>query len=203
MSYSCSKVGDPRPGQPYKGGDFCAFLPDNKEGLKTAKLLKKAFDRGLTFQIKSCDGEERVTWGLIPHKTSWDGGRDRYGPAHPKFWVLVVGFSAIGGGEPWVPAQQILAGMALPPSHSDRVGASLCFSLQGTYGMADQPQHPPAGAKALAHSTTISGVETSKFPMDKNSGPCLFTAFPLTVYELCLQAAGHPTSRTSTLFHSC
>lgn len=87
MSYSSSKVGDPHPGQPYKGGDFCAFLPDNKEGLKTAKLLKKAFDRGLTFQIKSCDGEERVTWGLIPHKTSWDGGRDRYGPAHPKFWV--------------------------------------------------------------------------------------------------------------------
>ncbi|NXQ42143.1 DTX3L ligase, partial [Catharus fuscescens] len=79
MSYSSSKVGHPHPGQPYKGGDFCAFLPDNKEGLKTAKLLKKAFDRGLTFQIKSCDGEERVTWGLIPHKTSWDGGRDRNG----------------------------------------------------------------------------------------------------------------------------
>uniref|UniRef100_A0A803WEA4 RING-type E3 ubiquitin transferase n=1 Tax=Ficedula albicollis TaxID=59894 RepID=A0A803WEA4_FICAL len=70
-------VGDPRPGQPYKGGNFCAFLPDNKEGLKTAKLLKKAFDCGLTFQIKSCDGEERVTWGLIPHKTSLDGGQAR------------------------------------------------------------------------------------------------------------------------------
>uniref|UniRef100_A0A803W3G6 RING-type E3 ubiquitin transferase n=1 Tax=Ficedula albicollis TaxID=59894 RepID=A0A803W3G6_FICAL len=72
-------VGDPRPGQPYKGGNFCAFLPDNKEGLKTAKLLKKAFDCGLTFQIKSCDGEERVTWGLIPHKTSLDGGQARNG----------------------------------------------------------------------------------------------------------------------------
>ncbi|XP_014115675.1 PREDICTED: uncharacterized protein LOC106628629 [Pseudopodoces humilis] len=72
-------VGDPRPGHPYKGGNFCAFLPDNKEGLKTAKLLKKAFDRGLTFQIKSCNGEERVTWGLIPHKTSWDGGKARNG----------------------------------------------------------------------------------------------------------------------------
>ncbi|XP_062363933.1 uncharacterized protein LOC134053112 [Cinclus cinclus] len=72
-------VGDPRPGQPYKGGNFCAFLPDNKEGLKTAKLLKKAFDRGLTFQIKSCNGEERVTWGLIPHKTSRDGGKARNG----------------------------------------------------------------------------------------------------------------------------
>ncbi|NWW37624.1 DTX3L ligase, partial [Panurus biarmicus] len=79
MSYSCSKVGDPHPGQPYKGGNFCAFLPDNKEGLKTAKLLKKAFERGLTFQIKSCNGEERVTWGFIPHKTSWDGGKARNG----------------------------------------------------------------------------------------------------------------------------
>ncbi|KAM6238728.1 uncharacterized protein LJ264_012831 [Porphyrio hochstetteri] len=72
-------VGDPRPGQPYKGGDFCAFLPDNKDGQNIAVLLKKAFDRGLTFQIKSCDGEERVTWGLIPHRTSCHGGRSRNG----------------------------------------------------------------------------------------------------------------------------
>ncbi|KAM9267557.1 uncharacterized protein RDI95_012538 [Morus bassanus] len=72
-------VGDPRPGEPYKGGDFYAFLPDNKEGQKTATLLKKAFEHGLTFQIKSCNGKERVTWGLIPHKTSWDGGKARNG----------------------------------------------------------------------------------------------------------------------------
>ncbi|NWV06315.1 DTX3L ligase, partial [Ptilonorhynchus violaceus] len=79
ISYSCSKVGDPRPGQPYKGGNFCAFLPENREGLKTAVLLEKAFEHGLTFQIKSCNGEERVTWGLIPHKTSCDGGKARNG----------------------------------------------------------------------------------------------------------------------------
>ncbi|KAJ7396371.1 interferon-induced 35 kDa protein [Pitangus sulphuratus] len=72
-------VGDPRPGQSYKGGYFCAFLPDNKEGQKTALLLKKAFEHGLTFQIKSCNGEERVTWGLIPHKTSLSGGKARNG----------------------------------------------------------------------------------------------------------------------------
>ncbi|XP_074973118.1 uncharacterized protein LOC142067960 isoform X1 [Phalacrocorax aristotelis] len=72
-------VGDPHPGEPYKGGDFYAFLPDNKEGQKTAMLLKKAFEHGLTFQIKSCNGEDRVTWGLIPHKTSWDGGKARNG----------------------------------------------------------------------------------------------------------------------------
>ncbi|NWW93499.1 DTX3L ligase, partial [Rhynochetos jubatus] len=79
MLSSCSKVGDPRPGEPYKGGAFCAFLPGNREGQKTAMLLKKAFERGLTFQIKSCNGEERVTWGPIPHKTSWDGGKPRNG----------------------------------------------------------------------------------------------------------------------------
>ncbi|RMC01511.1 hypothetical protein DUI87_21950 [Hirundo rustica rustica] len=74
-----NQVGDPHPGQPYKGGNFCAFLPNNEEGLMTAKLLKKAFERGLTFQIKSYNGEERVTWGFIPHKTSWDGGKARNG----------------------------------------------------------------------------------------------------------------------------
>ncbi|XP_039553159.1 uncharacterized protein LOC120496608 isoform X3 [Passer montanus] len=73
------EAGDPRPGHPYKGGNFCAFLPDTKEGLKIANLLKKAFECGLTFQIKSCNGEERVTWGPIPHKTSWDGGKARNG----------------------------------------------------------------------------------------------------------------------------
>lgn len=196
MSYSCSKAGNPRPGQPYKGGNFCAFLPDNKEGLKTAKLLKKAFERGLTFQIKSCNGEERVTWSLIPHKTSWDGGKARYGPAHLKLLHMVVGFLAIGGGEPWAPAQQILSGMALPPSHSGRVAASLCFSLQGSYGVADEPWHSPAGAKALAHPTTVNVVETRKFPMDKNSGPCSLTAFPMT--WACRQQ-DIPRSRTSTL----
>ncbi|PKU41275.1 interferon-induced 35 kda protein [Limosa lapponica baueri] len=76
---SVQGVGDPRPGQPYKGGNFCAFLPDNRKGQKTAVLLKKAFEQGLTFQIKSFNGEERVTWGLIPHKTSWDGGKARNG----------------------------------------------------------------------------------------------------------------------------
>ncbi|POI35340.1 hypothetical protein CIB84_000910, partial [Bambusicola thoracicus] len=75
-----SKVGHPHPGEPYKGGCFLAFLPDNREGQKTAILLKKAFEQGLTFQVKSCNGEERVTWGPIPHKTSWHGGKARYDP---------------------------------------------------------------------------------------------------------------------------
>lgn len=70
--------------------------------------------------------------------------------------------------------------MALPPSHSSRVGACLCFSLQGSCGLADQPWHPPAAAKAFTHITTTSGVGTCKFPMDRNSGPCSLTAFPMT-----------------------
>ncbi|XP_062451314.1 uncharacterized protein LOC134151047 [Rhea pennata] len=72
-------VGDPCPGSPYKGGIFHAYLPDNREGQKTAVLLKKAFEQGLTFQIKSFSGEEKVTWGHIPHKTSLHGGKARNG----------------------------------------------------------------------------------------------------------------------------
>ncbi|XP_042699941.2 uncharacterized protein LOC101953675 isoform X2 [Chrysemys picta bellii] len=73
------EAGDPRPGRPYRGGRFQAFLPDNREGKKTSQLLQKAFEQGLTFQIQSCDGEERVTWHLIPHKTSFDKGKARNG----------------------------------------------------------------------------------------------------------------------------
>ncbi|NXA54792.1 DTX3L ligase, partial [Nothocercus julius] len=79
MFSSHFKLGDPCPGQPYKGGTFHAYLPDNRNGQKTAMLLKKAFELGLTFQIKFLNGEGRVTWGHIPHKTSLDGGKARNG----------------------------------------------------------------------------------------------------------------------------
>lgn len=42
-----------------------------------AVLLHKAFERGLTFQIRSDGLEDKVTWGLIPHKTSMEGGKSR------------------------------------------------------------------------------------------------------------------------------
>ncbi|XP_075767521.1 uncharacterized protein LOC102444464 [Pelodiscus sinensis] len=73
------EAGDPRPGRPYRGGRFQAFLPDNREGKKISQLLQKAFEQGLTFQLQSCDGEERVAWHLIPHKTSFDKGKARKG----------------------------------------------------------------------------------------------------------------------------
>lgn len=183
MLPSSSKVRDPHPGQPYRGGKFCAFLPDNREGQRTAMLLKKAFEHGLTFQIKSCDGEDRVTWGLIPHKTAWDGGKARYGPA-PTELPGVGGFFAIG--EPWVPAQQILAWATLPGSLNGSLGAILCFSSQGRCGVA--PSSP-----CLSH--------TPVFPMDKDSRPVhvqLSQPFPgqgsvgSARCRLCLGAAGAP-----------
>ncbi|KAJ6660516.1 hypothetical protein lerEdw1_017513 [Lerista edwardsae] len=73
------QAGDPRPGYPYHGGHFEAFLPDNPEGQRLMLLLHKAFERGLTFQLRSCDTEEWVTWGPIPHKTSMEGGKSRNG----------------------------------------------------------------------------------------------------------------------------
>uniref|UniRef100_A0A8C8VF63 RING-type E3 ubiquitin transferase n=1 Tax=Pelusios castaneus TaxID=367368 RepID=A0A8C8VF63_9SAUR len=79
------QAGDPRPGKPYRGGRFEAFLPDNREGKKTALLLQKAFERGLTFQIKASDAEDRVTWHLIPHKTSFDKGKARNGYPDPQY----------------------------------------------------------------------------------------------------------------------
>ncbi|XP_033026621.1 uncharacterized protein LOC117059178 isoform X2 [Lacerta agilis] len=70
---------DPFPGHLYRGGRFEAFLPDNAEGRRLTVLLHKAFERGLTFRIRTCGLEERVTWGPIPHKTSMEGGKARNG----------------------------------------------------------------------------------------------------------------------------
>ncbi|XP_048416880.1 uncharacterized protein si:busm1-163l24.3 isoform X1 [Stegostoma tigrinum] len=66
---------DPNPGQPFKGGIFQAFLPDNANGRKILRLLREAFTRGLTFKIVSGpSGLARVTWNDIPHKTKTSGG---------------------------------------------------------------------------------------------------------------------------------
>ncbi|XP_067397067.1 uncharacterized protein [Emydura macquarii macquarii] len=73
------EAGDPRPGRPYRGGRFEAFLPDNREGKQIVLLLQKAFERGLTFQLTPSDPEDRVTWHRIPHKTSFDKGKARNG----------------------------------------------------------------------------------------------------------------------------
>jgi deltex-like protein len=71
----------PNPGQRYTGTQRRAYLPDNKEGRKVLKLLRKAFDQKLTFTIgpSSTTGTNNViTWNDIHHKTSVKGGPTRY-----------------------------------------------------------------------------------------------------------------------------
>jgi deltex-like protein len=71
----------PNPGQRYTGTQRRAYLPDNKEGRKVLKLLRKAFDQKLTFTIgrSSTTGANNViTWNGIHHKTSPKGGPTRY-----------------------------------------------------------------------------------------------------------------------------
>ncbi|XP_060584248.1 E3 ubiquitin-protein ligase DTX3L-like [Ruditapes philippinarum] len=62
----------PNPGKWYKGIQRRAYLPNNKEGRKIAKMLKVAFERKLVFTIGSSrtTGQEGViTWNDIHHKT--------------------------------------------------------------------------------------------------------------------------------------
>ncbi|XP_008111381.2 uncharacterized protein LOC100563670 [Anolis carolinensis] len=73
------QAGHPRPGCPYRGGRFEAFLPDNPEGRRLMLLLRKAFKHNLIFQIQTCGTEEKVVWGSLPHKTSMEGGKVRNG----------------------------------------------------------------------------------------------------------------------------
>ena len=67
----------PNPGKPYAGTSRTAYLPNNEEGRKVFKLLRKAFDQKLTFTIgrSTTTGRENcVTWNDIHHKTSTAGG---------------------------------------------------------------------------------------------------------------------------------
>ncbi|XP_069139816.1 uncharacterized protein [Argopecten irradians] len=71
----------PRPGKPYKGTERRAYLPDNKEGQKVLRLLKKAFESRLTFTIgssRTTGQDDVVTWNDIHHKTKRDGGSFGY-----------------------------------------------------------------------------------------------------------------------------
>ena len=71
----------PNPGQRYPGTQRRAYLPDNKEGRKVLKLLKKAFEQKLIFTIgrSSTSGADNViTWNDIHHKTCTSGGLTKY-----------------------------------------------------------------------------------------------------------------------------
>lgn len=71
----------PNPGHRYTGTTRCGYLPDNAEGQKVLKLLRKAFDQKLTFTIgrSSTSGVDNIiTWNDIHHKTSVTGGPTKY-----------------------------------------------------------------------------------------------------------------------------
>ncbi len=67
----------PNPGKPYMGTSRTAYLPDNKEGRKVLRLLRKAFEQKLTFTIgrsTTTGRDDCVVWNDIHHKTSMIGG---------------------------------------------------------------------------------------------------------------------------------
>uniref|UniRef100_A0A3Q2DNG5 E3 ubiquitin-protein ligase n=1 Tax=Cyprinodon variegatus TaxID=28743 RepID=A0A3Q2DNG5_CYPVA len=67
----------PKPGQYFAGTTRTAYLPNNKEGNKVLRLLKKAFDQKLIFTVgesRTTGAEKAVIWNDIHHKTSTTGG---------------------------------------------------------------------------------------------------------------------------------
>ncbi|XP_071114323.1 uncharacterized protein [Haliotis cracherodii] len=76
------EAGHPNPGQSYRGTTRVAYLPDCAEGRDVLRLLRKAFDRKLTFTVgrSTTTGQENVvTWNDIHHKTNMEGGPTRFG----------------------------------------------------------------------------------------------------------------------------
>lgn len=77
---------------PYYGTSRVAYLPDNKEGNEILALLKKAFDRKLTFTVGTSvtTGQSNtVVWNGIHHKTSPSGGSSCYGYPDPTYFNRV------------------------------------------------------------------------------------------------------------------
>uniref|UniRef100_A0A2K6Q8I1 E3 ubiquitin-protein ligase n=1 Tax=Rhinopithecus roxellana TaxID=61622 RepID=A0A2K6Q8I1_RHIRO len=78
----------PNPGKRYPGTQRTAYLPDNEEGRKVSKLLRKAFDQKLIFTVGySCvlGTSDVITWNDIHHKTSKFGGPEKYGYPDPSY----------------------------------------------------------------------------------------------------------------------
>ncbi|XP_037647460.1 uncharacterized protein si:busm1-163l24.3 [Sebastes umbrosus] len=77
----------PSPGEPFQGGQFEAYLPDNEKSRKLVPRLEKAFKQGLTFTVTGKDTEAKVIWDCIPHKTTLQGGKS--GNGYPDSAYLV------------------------------------------------------------------------------------------------------------------
>lgn len=81
-----------RNGVHYYGTSRVGYLPDNKEGNEVLALLKKAFDRKLTFTVGTSvtTGQPNaVVWSGIHHKTSPSGGSSCYGYPDPTYFNRV------------------------------------------------------------------------------------------------------------------
>ncbi|XP_062893270.1 uncharacterized protein LOC134340222 isoform X4 [Mobula hypostoma] len=75
-----NRESDPNPGEPFKGGEFKAYLPESHEGKKVLQLLQEAFNKGLIFKVVADPPRPAyVTWNAIPHKTAVTGGRQKNG----------------------------------------------------------------------------------------------------------------------------
>ncbi|KAM4562455.1 putative E3 ubiquitin-protein ligase DTX3 isoform 2-T2 [Odontesthes bonariensis] len=82
----------PNPGVRYSSTSRTAYLPDCGEGEKVLRLLRKAFDRRLTFTIgrSTTTGLNNViTWNDIHHKTNIDGGPECFGYPDPAYLTRV------------------------------------------------------------------------------------------------------------------
>ncbi|XP_023138026.1 probable E3 ubiquitin-protein ligase DTX3 [Amphiprion ocellaris] len=78
----------PNPGVRYSSTSRTAFLPACEEGEKVLKLLRKAFDRRLIFTIGrsvTTGLNNVITWNDIHHKTSMEGGPQRFGYPDPDY----------------------------------------------------------------------------------------------------------------------
>uniref|UniRef100_A0A2K6M9C1 E3 ubiquitin-protein ligase n=1 Tax=Rhinopithecus bieti TaxID=61621 RepID=A0A2K6M9C1_RHIBE len=86
---SCLQKGEhPNPGKRYPGTQRTAYLPDNEEGRKVSKLLRKAFDQKLIFTVgysRVLGTSDVITWNDIHHKTSKFGGPEKYGYPDPSY----------------------------------------------------------------------------------------------------------------------
>ena len=83
----------PNPGVRFYPDQRTAFLPDNEAGKEVLKLLKKAWEMKLTFQIGtsiSTGATNVITWNDIHHKTSLYGGSANYGYPDVTYLVRVT-----------------------------------------------------------------------------------------------------------------
>ena len=81
----------PNPGTGYQGEYREAYLPDNEEGGKVLKLLRRAWEMKMTFTVGRSltrGMSDVVTWNDIHHKTSLSGGA--YGYPDPSYLQRVT-----------------------------------------------------------------------------------------------------------------